>query len=234
MEKNFTVQNLPQAERPRERMIAKGPDALSSQELLALIIGRGVAERSVLDIAQELLSDFGSLKNISMASCEQLCKIKGIGGAKATQIMSCFEICKRLEEHEVQENKNTKIILDSPEKIVKMGRRLLKDKKKEYLICYPIDARNQVIKEEVISLGGLSSSSAHPREVFKQAILLSAASIVLIHNHPSGNPCPSGSDRQLTAQLAEAGSLIGIEVFDHIIIGRNSYYSFRKKGFAIG
>lgn len=228
MSKNFTVRDLPKSERPRERLIKLGPEALSAQELLALIIARGIPGKSVMNIAQELLSKFGNIKCVGEATIEQLCQIKGIGSAKATQIMACFEISRRKEMHDAEQGNSRKFVLDSPESIAKLSRPILKDKKKEYLIVLPLDSRHQIMREEIVSIGSLNSNISHPREIFKQAIQNHAASIVIVHNHPSGNPVPSKEDYTLTEQMVEAGNILGIEIFDHVIIGELNVFSFKK------
>ncbi len=229
MPKNFTVRDLPKTERPRERLIKLGSEALSAQELLALIIARGVSGKSVMNIAQELLSKFGNIKNVSEATIEQLCQIKGIGPAKAAQIKACFEIARRIENQEIEQNKLKKFTLGSPEGVVKLARPILKDKKKEYFLVFPLDSRNQIMKEEIVSIGSSNASIAHPREIFKRTIANNAASVIIVHNHPSGDPEPSEDDLEITKQLVDAGKILGIEVSDHIIIGQKSFTSFKDK-----
>jgi len=225
MPKSFTVRDLPKTERPRERLIKLGPEALSSQELLALIIGRGIPGKSVLNISQEMISRFGSLKNVSEATISQLSEIKGINSAKAAQIKACFEIGKRQD----LELTNKKFNLINPEKIFKMIRVSIKDKAKEQFNLVLLDSRNKLISINNISVGILDANIAHPREIFKDAINHNAASVVLVHNHPSGDPKPSREDKKLTKQLMEAGKIMGIEVVDHIIVASNSFFSFKDK-----
>lgn len=230
MAKNFTVRDLPKNERPRERLIKLGPEALSAQELLAIIIARGVSGKSVMNIAQELLSQFGNIKNVGEATIEQFCQTKGIGPAKAVQILACFQICHRIENQEIEENKSKKFIISSPKDVVKIAQSIFKNKKKEYFLIFPLDSRNQIMKEKIISIGSLNASIVHPREIFKDAIAHTAVSIILVHNHPSGDPEPSDDDLKITKQLVEAGKILGIEVLDHIIVGQEKYTSFKDKG----
>lgn len=173
MVKTFTVRDLPKTERPRERLVKLGPEALSAQELLALIIGRGIPGKSVMNIAQELLSKFGNLQRISEATIEQLCDIKGLGPAKAAQIKACFEIGKRGE----LENEPKKYQIDNPSAIVKILRSQIKDKAKEHFKLVLLDSRNKIIAITNISVGTLNANLAHPREIFKDALSYNAASV---------------------------------------------------------
>ncbi len=228
MEKDasFTVHDLPKPERPRERLQRLGPDALSSQELLALIIGRGVPKKSVMTIAQELLTRFGNVKAIGDATLEDLTQIKGIGIAKAVQIKACFELGKRKD---LEPEDHAHYDIRNPEAVVKAVRASIKDKAKEHFKLILLNNRNRIICTSTISIGTLNTSLVHPREVFKDAMLHSAASVVLAHNHPSGDPEPSDDDLKITKKLVESGKILGIEVIDHIIIGKNGFYSFREK-----
>jgi DNA repair protein RadC len=226
MKNSFTVHDLPLSERPRERLAKLGSEALSSQEILALILGRGIRGESVIITAQKLLSRFGNLKNLASASIEELTQTKGIGPAKAAQIKATFELSKRLE-HSLSED--TKITVKSPEDVVKTARNLLKGKKKEHFVVICLDTRNHLIKTSTVSIGSLDCSIVHPREVFKDAISSSAASVIFIHNHPSGDPTPSEDDIKMTKRLIEAGEIIGIEVLDHIIICDSEHLSMKAK-----
>ena len=225
-ESSFTVRDLPRQERPRERLQKFGPEALSAQELLALVIGRGIPKKSVMSIAQELLTRFGNVKAISQATIEELSQIKGIGLAKAAQIKACFELGKR----EDLEPEMINFDIKSPESVVKAIRASIKDKAKEHFKLILLNPRNKIIGISTISIGTLNASLVHPREVFKDAIVHSAASVVLAHNHPSGDPDPSEDDVTITKRLIEAGKILGIEVIDHIIITKNGFFSFKERG----
>lgn len=225
-ESSFTVHDLPKPERPRERLKQFGPEALSAQELLALIIGRGVSKKSVMTIAQELLIKFGNVKAISEATLEELSQIKGIGFAKAAQIKACFELGKRQDLEPEQKDFDIK----DPQSVVKAIRASIKDKAKEHFKLILLNARNKIIGISTISIGSLNASIVHPREVFKDAIMHTAYSVVLAHNHPSGDPEPSEDDLTMTKRLIEAGKILGIEVLDHIIITKNGYFSFKDRG----
>jgi DNA repair protein RadC len=230
----FTVRDLPKQERPRERLQKFGAEALSAQELLALVIGRGIPKKSVMSIAQELLGKFGNVKAISQASIEELSQIKGIGLAKAAQIKACFELGKRGDLEPEQKNFDIK----DPESVVNAIWASIKDKAREHFKLILLNHRHRIIGISTISIGTLNASLVHPREVFKDAIKHSAASVVLAHNHPSGDPEPSEDDLTITKRLIETGKILGIEVLDHIIITKNirkngtknSFLSFKNKG----
>ncbi|MEW6377369.1 MAG: DNA repair protein RadC [Thermodesulfobacteriota bacterium] len=225
-ESSFTVHDLPKPERPRERLQKFGPEALSAQELLALVIGRGIPKKSVMNIAQELLAKFGNVKAISQATIEELSQIKGIGLAKAAQIKACFELGKR----EDLEPELINFDIKNPEAVVKAIRASIKNKAKEHFKLILLNPRNKIIGISTVSVGTLNASLVHPREVFKDAIVHSAASVVLTHNHPSGDPEPSEDDLKITKKLVDSGKILGIEVLDHIIIAKNGFLSFKERG----
>jgi DNA repair protein RadC len=227
MNKSFTIHDLPASERPRERLQKLGAEALSAQEILALILGRGIAGESVMVTAQRLLGEFGSLKGVAAASLEQLSHVKGIGLAKAAQIKAAFELSSRVEGYS---ETGQRPLVKTPDDVAGLVRSRLKDKKKEYFLALLLDTRNRLIKAAEISVGSLDSSIVHPREVFKEAISASAAAVIFVHNHPSGDPEASEDDVNLTKRLAEAGEVVGIEVLDHIIIGDNKYTSLKRDG----
>jgi len=224
---SFTICDLPVSERPRERLQKFGVEALSAQEILAVILGRGVAGESVMVTGQRLLSQFGNLKGIAGASVEELSQVKGIGLAKASQIKAAFELANRLEGYS---ETGKKPIVKTPEDVVSLLGGRLKDKKKEYFVVILLDTRNQLIKISEISIGSLDASIVHPREVYKEAIAASAAAVIFVHNHPSGDPAASEDDISLTKRLAEAGEIVGIDVLDHIIIGDKDYLSLKREG----
>ncbi len=223
MSHSFTLHDLPKEERPRERMLHFGEQALSAQELLQLILGRGIKGESVAVTAQKLLSQFGNLQKISEASLEELSAIKGIGLAKATQIKAVFEIARRLAN---QTSSITPKDLSTPEAVAKVVRNKLNGHKKEHFFLICLDSKNKSIEE--ISMGTLNATLIHPREVFSEAIKNHASSVIIAHNHPSGSLEPSTQDLEITHQLVAAGNLLNIHVLDHVIVTRNDYFSLKR------
>jgi DNA repair protein RadC len=224
---SMTIHDLPPAERPRERLQSAGAEALSAQEILALILGRGISGESVMVTAQRLLSRFGGLKGIAVASLEELSQIRGIGPAKASQLKAAIELAHRLESNS---GINGKTLVKTPEDVFSLLQARLRDKKKEYFLAILLDTRNQLIKTAEISVGSLDSSIVHPREVFKEAVAASAASVIFVHNHPSGDVAASEDDIALTKRLAQAGEIMGVTVLDHIIIGGKNCASLKRLG----
>jgi len=224
MSKSFTIHDLPKEERPRERLLKFGEEALSVQELLQVILGRGIPGESVVVTAQKLLSQFGSLQKLAEASIEELSLIKGIGPAKATQLKAVFEIGRRTSS---QTSPYKSKDLSDPKKVYELVKSKLKDYHKEHFYMIALNSRNHSITE--VSVGNLNSSIVHPREVFEEAIKNKAASVIFVHNHPSGDPEPSEDDLIVTKRLVEAGKILGIEAKDHIIITKTSFFSFKEK-----
>jgi len=226
MRDSFTVHDLPLIERPRERLLKLGSEALSAQEILALILGRGIKGESVMVTSQKLLSRFGNLKSVANASVEELTQTRGIGPAKAAQIKAALELSKRLE---ADVGEKPQPMLKSPEDVAAVVRSQLKGKKKEHFLVLCLDTRNRLINCKPVSIGSLDTSIVHPREVFKEAVSSSSASVIFVHNHPSGDPEPSKEDVELTKRLAKAGEIIGIDVLDHIIVCDKNYLSLKAK-----
>jgi DNA repair protein RadC len=226
MKDYFTVHDLPVGERPRERLLRLGSEALSAQEVLALILGRGMKGQSVIDISHKLISQFHGLKGVANASLEELRQIKGVGPAKAAQIKAAFELSKRLED---DAGEKPGPLLKCPEDVAAVVRSQLKGKKKEHFLVLCLDTRNRLINHRLVSLGSLDTSIVHPREVFKEAVSSCAASVIFAHNHPSGDPEPSREDIELTKRLAKAGEIIGIDVLDHIIVCDKTHLSLKAR-----
>lgn len=230
MKNSFTIHDLPLEERPRERLVKFGEYSLSIQELLQLILGRGIAGESVAVTAQKLLTYFGSLQKLSEATIEELSQIRGIGLAKACQIRACFEIARRTYNNDQTLNakKALKTVL-SAEDVYKLVKTKLKNYTKEHFFVLSFDTRNKLLGIDEISVGTLNANLVHPRETFEAAIHRHAAQVIIAHNHPSGNPDPSEDDLTITKKLIESGKILDIEVMDHIIVGRNNLFSFKER-----
>lgn len=224
--KELTVRDLPPSERPRERLARLGAEALSEQELLACVLGRGIAGESVLVSARRLLAAFGSLRGLADASVEQLAGVHGIGPAKAIQLKAAVELSRRIA---LSTNGHPPLV-DSLEAAASLVRPHLQDKKKEHVVALLLDSRHRLIRMCPVAVGSLSASLVHPRELFKEAIAASAAAVIVAHNHPSGDPEPSAHDIELTRRLVEAGTLLGIEVLDHLIVGGDQVISLGAAG----
>jgi len=199
-------------QRPRERVKINGIDSLNDSELLALILENGTNGENVIDLSHRLISTF-SLESLNSLSLSELMKIKGIGLAKAAKLIAAFELSKRVNSGKICEK-----VVNNASDIANYYMERLKDKKKEYFIAVFLDSKNKIIKDEVISVGTLNSSLVHPREVFKEAIKNSANSIILVHNHPSGDCEASENDIDITKRIAKSADIVDIKVLDHIII----------------
>ncbi len=222
----LALKNLPVEDRPRERLLNYGAATLSTLELLEIILSQGIAGQSVVSTSQELIKTFSNLDKLSQASPRELMQVKGIGIAKATQLNAILELAQRLklEVADVPDKK-----ADGPEMIYKLIKRKLRDYHKEHFFVVALNVSGMVIEQ--IAVGILDAALVHPREVFGEAIKHHASAIIVVHNHPSGNPNPSLPDRMLTERLKEAGQIMGIALRDHIIITQNSFLSFKDEGF---
>ncbi len=219
---------LPADDRPREKLIEHGPDVLSNSELLAILIRTGTTERSALDIARELTENGGFYSNIAQAhSVADLSKIKGLGPAKAATILAAVELGRRVAGAEPQKKQK----FSSPEVCVSYLMPRMRYERQEKFVVMLLDSKNQLIKCQKVSEGSLNFSVVHPREVFAPAMLHRAACVLAAHNHPSGDPAPSMEDRKLTQALMATGTVMGIPLLDHIIIGDGRYFSFRENGY---
>lgn len=229
MSDSLTIKDLPIEERPRERMMRYGAQILSDAELLAVLIRTGTAAESALILAQRILKGDGSksgLAYIADASIEELSKIKGIGLAKSVQIKAAVELGRRISSYTQRDI----ITINTPKDVKNLVMGEMRFLEKEHFRVILLNIKNQLISIEDISVGSLNSSIVHPREVFKPAIKRSSASMILVHNHPSGDPTPSVEDIDITKRLIEAGKILGIEVLDHVIIGNGNYISIKEKG----
>lgn len=225
-EYRLTIKNMPEDLRPRERLKGAGPAALSTAELLAIILGTGVREESAIQLAHRILLDPRGLRFLAEAAFDELCQIKGIGLAKAAQIKAALELGKRLACLEP----DLKPAIHTPDEASSLVMEEMCYLDREHFRVMLLNTKNRVLGLETVSIGSLNASLVHPREVFKNAIQRSAAAMILMHNHPSGDPSPSPEDLEITVRLCEAGRLLGIEILDHIIIGDHVYASFREKG----
>lgn len=224
------IKDWPESDRPREKLIEKGPEALSKAELLAIILRTGDASsgQSALDHGRALSQQFGeSFRELEGASIPDLCHIKGIGPAKAAQIKATLEIAKRFAAEELKQGEQFRSSAD----VFNHYREHLGGLKKEEFHVLLLDAKNRKIKDVRISEGSLTSSLVHPREVFSPVVRESAAAVILVHNHPSGDPAPSHEDLQITRRLREVGEVMGVQVLDHLIIGKGRYISFVDDGY---
>jgi DNA repair protein RadC len=216
----MNIKQLSKNDRPRERMLTHGPEALSNAELLAIILLKGFGKTNVLDMCQQLLSKY-PIHKLQDSSFNELKVIPGIGTVKALQIKAVFEFSKR---HRTSISIDKRII-KSPKEVYDFFVEDLIDKKKEHFMILMLDSNNQIIGKDLVSIGTINASIVHPREVFRNAIKEGASSIIAIHNHPSGNTEPSEEDIEITERLKEAGNLVGIKLLDHVIIGNDKFRS---------
>ncbi len=220
------ITDWPEEERPREKLMAMGPGELSDSELLAILFRTGSRQYTAVDLAKTVLKEFGSLHQLAEVNYKKLFRLKGIGPAKAVTLAAVFEIARRIASLPRQQ----KLKISSPEVVFRKYGPQLSAYKKEVFLVLLLNSANLLMKEYKISEGTLNASLVHPREVFHPAISDLAASIILVHNHPSGVPNPSREDRQITRQLVEAGKVLDIPVLDHVIIGADGFFSFREEG----
>lgn len=214
-------------ERPREKLLEFGSETLTDAELLGILINNGTRNKSAIDLAKELLSNYGNnLFELTKCELESFKKLDGIGDAKAAILSATFELAKRIKIEDL----NIKDKITSPDKIGNYFIHKLASETVEKFYAIYLSTANKIIKEKLITSGILNASLIHPREVFKTAINVSANSIILIHNHPSGNNAPSKEDINITNQLIEAGKIMDIQILDHLIIAGNSFFSFRTQG----
>jgi DNA repair protein RadC len=213
-------------ERPRERLLQYGPQPLAEAELLGILLGKGTRKKTAIDLARELLDQYESLQKLFSRSPSELMKIKGIGSAKAASLSAAFELARRIQSQKDIPKASFKRSSDVANHYLP----LMRDLRKEVFKVLLLNRANRLIKEVTISEGTLEASIVHPRDVFCEALLEPAAGVILIHNHPSGNPSPSEEDLRITKQLVEAGRLLGIKVYDHIILGGETYQSLADEG----
>lgn len=220
------MRQLPEENRPRERLTKLGAEALTDTELLAILFRTGTKTKDALALATQLLVRFKSLQRLSQTSIEELQSVEGIGKVKAIELKAALELGKRATQYRrVQQPR-----IQSPTDVIQYLDPNFRVYESEYFLCIELSKKHTIIAIETVGKGGLDGVSALPRDVFKQALRDSAAAVILVHNHPSGDPQPSVADIQLTQRLITAGNLIGIQVLDHIIVGDGNYVSLREKG----
>jgi len=224
-----SIKQWPEDERPRERLLKFGAHTLSTSELLAIILRTGNREKSAIELARELTMQFKGLRDMEDASPAEFRDIKGMGKAKTAQIKAAFELGRRLLQSE-NDRQSTCTFRNSSD-VYEYYRPRLFGLKKERFICAMLDSKNRLFRDMQVSDGTLTSSPVHPREVFRYAIKEAAASVLFVHNHPSGDPSPSRDDLAITDRLVETGRIVGINVLDHVIISDNRYVSLKEKGY---
>ena len=227
---SLKIHELPEQERPREKLAAHGAAALSDSELIAILLRTGIPGANAVDIGRQLILHFGSLAALSRASLIELAKIKGVGRTKAVQLAAAFGLASRLARESL-----TDIPLDTPARIFELLGAEMRQLGKESLRVVLLDSKLRLLRVEQVSLGNLNECLAHPREILRPAILHNAHAFILVHNHPSGDPAPSDADRRVTIRLADAARILQVNFFDHVIVGshaenRAPYFSFREAG----
>lgn len=222
--KGITIKEMPEDLRPRERLLSAGPQALSNAELLAILIRTGTRTETAIDVARRVLSRPEGLQYLALASLEELQKEKGIGLAKAAELKAALELGRRLAAFTL-----SRTVIKNPWDVAGLLMDEMRFLDRENFRTVSLNTKNQVLGVDSVSVGSLNSSQAHPREVFKDPIRRSAAAIILVHNHPSGDPAPSQEDILVTRRLVEAGQILGIEVLDHLIIGDGRFTSLKER-----
>ncbi|QHJ71580.1 RadC family protein [Planococcus halotolerans] len=226
-EQTLMIRDVNTADRPRERLINQGATSLSNQELIAIMLRTGTRQESVLHLSNRVLNHFEQIQQLKDASIEELTSINGIGQAKAVQLLAAVELGRRLSSKQT----DAKFTIRSPKDAASYLMADMTSLKQEHFVVLFLNIKNQVLHRQTIFVGSLNASIVHPREIFREAVRRSAASIVCAHNHPSGNPAPSPEDIAVTKRLMEAGSIVGIELLDHIIIGDHQFISLNEKGY---
>lgn len=227
LQPKMMIRDVHIADRPRERLIRQGAESLSNQELIAILLRTGTKQESVLVLANRILSSFDKIQDLKYATIEELMLVKGVGKAKAVQILAAAEIGKRM----YRKHSEGRYTIRSPEDAAAYLMTDMASLNQEHFVVLFLNVKNEVLHKQTIFIGSLNSSIVHPREIFREAVKRSAASIVVAHNHPSGNPSPSPEDIEVTKRLIEAGSIMGIEVLDHVIIGDHQFLSLKEKGY---
>jgi DNA repair protein RadC len=221
------IRDIVKDDQPRERLLIEGVSSLSNTELLAVLLRTGTKEESVLAFAGRILHHFDGLRMLKDATVEELTNINGIGIAKAAQLIAAFELGRRMVRLEYKERYSIR----SPEDCAKYMMEEMRFLQQEHFVCLYLNTKNQVMHRQTVFIGSLNASIVHPREIFREAFRRSAASIICLHNHPSGDPAPSREDIEVTKRLAECGKIMGVDLLDHIIIGEHRFVSLKEKGY---
>ena len=224
---SLMIRDVHVSDRPRERLVRQGASSLSNQELIAILLRTGTKQESVLHLANRLLNYFEQIQELKNASIEEITAVKGIGQAKAVQLLAAVELGKRLS----QQKTDDKFTIRSPKDAATYLMADMTSLNQEHFVTLFLNVKNQILHKQTIFIGSLNASIVHPREIFREAVKRSAASIICAHNHPSGNPAPSTEDIDVTKRLYEAGLLMGIELLDHVIIGDHQFISLKEKGY---
>lgn len=224
---NMKIHDVHEADRPRERLLRQGAKSLSNQELIAILLGTGTKQESVLTVANRVLLNFEKLHNLKFATLEEMTEIKGIGEAKAVLLLAAIELGRRLASKEDEQ----RFTIRSPEDAANFLMQDMTSLQQEHFVCLFLNVKNQVLHKKTIFVGSLNASIVHPREIFREAVKRSAASIICAHNHPSGVPTPSPEDIDVTNRLFEAGLIVGVDLLDHVIIGDHQFISMKEKGY---
>ena len=224
---NLKIHDVLEVDRPRERLIRQGAKSLSNQELIAILLGTGTKKESVLTVANRVLINFEKLHNLKHATLEEIMDIKGIGEAKAVLLLASIELGRRLATKDLEE----RFTIRSPEDAATFLMQDMTSLQQEHFVCLFLNVKNQVLHKQTIFVGSLNASIVHPREIFREAVKRSAASIICAHNHPSGVPTPSPEDVDVTSRLYEAGKIVGVDLLDHVIIGDHQFISMKEKGY---
>ena len=222
----YKLKEIPKIDRPRERLINFGAESLSNEELLSILLKTGTKDISVKELASTILNKIGEINKLSAMNYHVLSSIPGVGSAKACTLLAVVELSKRITRKNASLNN---VIIKSADIAFDYFRYIFKDQKQEYFYVIYLDNKKRVIENKLLFKGTLNQSIVHPREVFKSACILSASSIICVHNHPSGDAHPSGEDISMTNKLIELGKMMNVDIVDHIIIGRNQYYSFKAE-----
>ncbi|WP_040981676.1 RadC family protein [Oceanobacillus jeddahense] len=227
MGKPIFIRDLPTEDRPRERLLKHGADKLSNQEILSILIGSGSKNDPVQLLADRILMHFEGIKLLRDATVEELIAIKGIGTAKSLNILAAIELGKRISSYKAVDV----YIIRSPEDGANYVMEEMRNLAQEHFVALFLNTKNQIIHRQTLFIGSLNASIVHPRELFREAVKRSAASVLVCHNHPSGDPTPSQEDILITKRLVESGKIIGIEVIDHLVIGNERFVSLKQKGY---